>query len=301
MINSGKLVRYFRKIDAAFHLHFHELELENCPPLVVDEMLLDLRKQLAFFKWLKYLQPELDLQQIWKPYIRLFRKANLLHDLQTEFQLVQYLEQTKTEEVLEMLSQKSNTARQGVLDCEEAYPLVIFRAVASRVNHAICHLSPGDIQNGTQEYFQGLSQKILGTLQGSQTNIREWHRLRLELRELVLNLYAVNQITPHANLNNYKIDNLNTILSLLDVWHDLDIALFRLDKGVSLPKNTLKEIREREDITEASIKDKLQELPEILSVAIEAVAEVIQKETAFDKTSSKHESFKQKNYNLPFK
>lgn len=274
------LLNHFKELEKDFHHHYVEV-MEHCEPETVHQLRLNMKRQLAFFNLLEFLDESFSTERAMEAYGKLYKKAGKVRDFQVEQSVVHHHEKELEveREFSDWLKEKEAEERQNLQQYGLEHSLVPVRRLAHLVESRIRFLPEEGLKQRFTNYFGHLFNEIRHRAQSEERKEEMLHPLRKYVKELFYNVNMLNGLCTSKKLEKETIDALHDIQKLLGDWHDTYFTLEHMEEEQeNCPGALMQKVNEERAAYVADIEQKMDRLPALADQLETQITEVLDTE-----------------------
>ena len=232
------LENYYQSLDREFHIRLAGL-LRQASGKNLHTLRVNVKKHLAFFNLLQFLDQKFSLKSVRKPFRNCMKQTGRLRDLEVELGIVKQHENELrlgpgySNHILE--EQRYHLAL--LTQFEEKFSILRVREAGETVEDRLHRLAGRiDIWIGLNNYFLNQLDLVRQSVEVAVLTKKDkpLHELRMYVKELMLNLKLIQNLAPQKVRLKKLYDHLDKLQDLLGDWHDRVNALARMQRGKKL-------------------------------------------------------------------
>jgi len=260
------LLDYYTALEKNFH-HYYVEVLHRCEEEDVHQLRLNMKRQVAFFHLLEFLDPTFHSSKALEAYGKLYKKAGKVRDYQVEKKVVR-----REEELLKLqhhfsdwLSEQERRQRDKLQSYEEEQSLLRVRRLSKLVRNRLRYLPEQEFKTMLADYFAGLFAKVREVIGPEYRSEAHFHDLRKRIKVLFYNLDLINTLCTTTQLAKKHMKSLDSFQKLLGNWHDRYFTLTRIEGGQEQCPAPLKARLEQEKAAYVTrIEQRLEKIPALI-------------------------------------
>jgi len=209
------------------------------------QLRLEIKKLNAFLDLVEYCSKDFNRKKNFKPFIKIFRKAGKIRELQLEAQTIKkhQLDGLLKEYSMDLKDQESKEEAKFFILVKQLFPVQLQKIICKIIPY-LTEINDEKIKT----YLEKKNRSIQKLMSKSRLNRKEMHQLRKQLKTLNYNrktLSTKNQVA--------KTTIKEGLISLLGKWHDCEVLLQHLRIGIENEKLNYREIKELKNLKTATI------------------------------------------------
>ena len=220
---------HFTALEKDFHRYYIDV-LRRCEEEDVHQLRVNMKRQVAFFHLLEFLDGSFSTERALEAYGKLYKRAGKVRDYQVLKSVIQMEEeQLKLQhQFSEWLNEKERQQREKLTVFEEEQSMIPVRRLGKLVKNRIRFLPEQELKERLRIYFVQLFDRIRASLHPENHTEKKFHELRKRIKELFFNLNLINGICTRGKIYKRELKALDNFQKLLGQWHDRYFTLERL-------------------------------------------------------------------------
>ncbi len=260
------LLEYFSELEKDFH-HYYVNVLQRCEEEDVHQLRLNMKRQVAFFHLLEFLEPSFSTSKALEAYGKIYKKAGKVRDYQVEKKVVR-----REEELLKLqhhfsdwLAEQERKQRDKLQSYEEEHSLVRVHRLSKLVRNRLQYLPEDGFKSRLEAYFADLLAKVREIIAPEMRSEDHFHDLRKRIKVLYYNLALINSLCTKTHLAKRPMKSLDSFQKLLGNWHDRYFTLSRIEEGQEqCPEPLVARLKQEKADYAGKIERRLEKAPELV-------------------------------------
>jgi hypothetical protein len=224
------------------------------------QLRLEIKKLNAFLDLVEYCSKDFNRKKNFKPFIKIFRKAGKIRELQLEKITIKkhQIDGLLKNYFIGLKRQESREKNKFFILIKQLFPDQLHK----KINKILPYLSEINDEK-IKKYLEKKNRSIQKLMSKSKLNRKEMHHLRKQLKTFNYNRKIVS-----SENDVIKKPIKSSLTSLLGKWHDCQVLLQHLKKGISKKNLNYQETQELKKLKKATVSKRKQLFDKINTILL---------------------------------
>lgn len=226
MKTAEKILIFYNELDLKFHELFFEV-LKNFNEAAIHDFRVVIKKQIAFFHLLEWLDPRFQAKETEALFFRIFKNAGAIRKVHIERNILtnKDLKVDLDAGLLEKLDKRLAEKTERYIQHDNKKDLEAIDENRQLIRNRIHHIPGNKLNVRLKNYFAKLLRNLKKLAADCKKNETAFHDLRISLKELFYNLNLINRLSEKVQLTPNMLKYLDKLQTLLGEWHDVHLTL----------------------------------------------------------------------------